>query len=169
VLLLAAGLAGAAYAIYGWAPAALVVLLEAAFFLLIAIIDLEHHLVLNRLLAPALPCCVVASLWLGTVSMRSLGLGALVGLLFYLVVALWLPGALGMGDVKLAGLIGATVGLFNLLVVIYIAILLGGIVAIGIWARTRTLRGRQIAYAPYLVIGAWFVLFHGPALLVQYW
>ncbi len=165
VLLAAWGLGWLAQRQLGWTAPALLVALEAWFLLAIAVIDLEHHLVLNRLIGPALPLFFVANLFVGSATVWSLVLGGLAGSGLLLLVALFLPGAMGMGDVKLAGLIGATVGLTNLLIALYIAILLGGIAAIVLLLRSHLQRDHHMAYAPYLVLGAWLVLFNGPTVL----
>ena len=81
-------------------------------------------------------------------------------------------GGMGMGDVKLAGLIGLTTGLSSVLVALFIAILAGGvagaIIIINGRRRHHSWRGQTMAYAPYLVIGVWVVLFDGIELLHNY-
>jgi leader peptidase (prepilin peptidase)/N-methyltransferase len=165
VLLAAWGLGWLAQTQLGWTVPALLIALEAWFLLAIAVIDLEHHLVLNRLIGPALPLFFMANLFVGSATVWSLVLGGLAGGGLLLLVALFLPGAMGMGDVKLAGFIGAMVGLTNLLIALYSAILLGGIAAIVLLLRSHLQRDRRMAYAPYLVLGAWLVLFDGPTML----
>ncbi len=165
ISLAAVGLVWLAYREVGWQPHGVLIALEACFFLAIALIDLEHHLVLNRMIGPALPLFFVANLLVGNTSAPLLLLGGLVGGGILLVIALVVPGAMGMGDVKLSGLIGVTVGLPNVLIALYVAILCGGMVAIGLWVSRRFQRNFRIAYAPYLVFGAWLVLFNGPALI----
>lgn len=172
VWLAAIGLGWFAYTRLGWTPKALLVALEAWFFLAIAVIDLEHRLVLNRMVLPAAPCILIANLLLGDVTITSILLGAAAGFGFFLVLALLAPGGMGMGDVKLAGLIGLTTGLSSVLVALFIAILAGGvagaIIIINGRRRHHAWRGQTMAYAPYLVIGVWVVLFDGIELLHNY-
>lgn len=165
ISLAAIGLVWLAYREVGWQPRGLLIALEACFFLAIALIDLEHHLVLNRMIGPALPLFFAANLLVGDTSALLLLLGGLVGGGLLLVIALVVPGAMGMGDVKLSSLIGFTVGLPSVLIALYVAILCGGLVAIVLWINKRFQRNLRIAYAPYLVLGAWLVLFNGPALI----
>ena len=159
------GLSWLAQAQLGWTPQALLLALEAWFFLAIAVIDLEHQLVPNRMVGPALPLFFTANLLLGHATFSSLLVGGVVGAGLFLIIALVVPGAMGMGDVKLTGLIGATVGLTNVLIALYIAIILGGLVAIVLVVQKRLQRNVRMAYAPYLVLGAWLVLFNGQTLL----
>lgn len=172
VWLAALALGGFAYARLGITLQALLVALEAWFFLVVAVIDLEHRLVLNRMILPAAPVILVANLLLREVTINSLLLGAAAGFGFFLVLALLAPGGMGMGDVKLAGLIGLTIGLSNIVVALFIAIFIGGIAGAAILIQNRILRrplrGQTMAYAPYLVMGVWVVLFDGIGLLHNY-
>ena len=172
VWLAAIVLGGFAYTRLGWTPKALLVALEAWFFLAIAVIDLEHRLVLNRMVFTAAPFVLVANLLLGQATITSILLGAAAGFGFFLVLALLAPGGMGMGDVKLAGLIGLTTGLSSVLVALFIAILAGGIagaiIIVNGRRRHHSWRGQTMAYAPYLVMGVWVVLFDGIELLHNY-
>lgn len=172
VWLAALALGGFAYARLGLTVQALLVAIEAWFFLVVAVIDLEHRLVLNRMIVPAAPVLLVANLWLREVTVNSLLLGAAAGFGFFLILALLAPGGMGMGDVKLAGLIGLTIGLSNIVVALFIAIFVGGIAGAAILIQNRILRrplrGQTMAYAPYLVMGVWVVLFDGIDLLHNY-
>lgn len=172
VWLLALTLGWFAYLRLGCTPKALLIAVEAWFFLAIAVIDLEHRLVLNRMLLVAAPLFFTANLLLGEVTLPAILLGAVTGFGFFLILALLSPGGMGMGDVKLAGLIGLTIGLSNVVAALFIAILVGGmagaIIVLKNYLRRRPWRGQTMAYAPYLVIGVWVVLFDGIGLLHNY-
>jgi leader peptidase (prepilin peptidase) / N-methyltransferase len=172
VWLVAVALGWFAYMRLGWTPKALLIALEAWFFLAIAVIDLEQRLVLNRMLVVAAPLIFVANLLLDEGSMTAILLGAAAGFGFFLILALLAPGGMGMGDVKLAGLIGLTTGLSNVGAALFIAIIVGGIAGavllIQNYLHHRRWRGQTMAYAPYLVIGVWVVLFDGIRLLHNY-
>lgn len=172
VWVLALALGWFAYLRLGWTPKALLIAVEAWFFLAIAVIDLEHRLVLNRMLLVAAPLFFTANLLVGEVTLTAILLGAVTGFGFFLILALLSPGGMGMGDVKLAGLIGLTTGLSNVVAALFIAILIGGIAGATILLKNylsrRPWRGQTMAYAPYLVIGVWVVLFDGIRLLHNY-
>ncbi|MBX3014639.1 MAG: prepilin peptidase [Caldilineaceae bacterium] len=149
----------------GWTPKALLVAVEAWFFLAIAVIDLEHRIVPNRMLLVAAPIVLVANLLLGELAFASLLLGAVAGFGFFLVLALLAPGGMGMGDVKLAGLIGLTTGLASVVPALFIGILAGGVASVVILLTNRLRspaeRKQTMAYAPYLVVGVWVTLLKG--------
>lgn len=166
IALTALGLAWLSWLQWGETLKALLCIVEAWFFLAILLIDLNYRLVLNRMIVPALPLFLTANWLVGTASLPSLILGGLAGFGLFLCIALVVPGAMGMGDVKLAGLIGATVGLTGVLVALYCGIMFGGIAAIVLLIRHRFQVGMRMAYAPYLVLGTWLVLFDGTRLLL---
>ncbi|MBX3014247.1 MAG: prepilin peptidase [Caldilineaceae bacterium] len=143
----------------GWAARSVAV--QAWFFLAVAVIDLEHRLVLNRMVLAALPVLLLIKLVAGFSTFTAALLGGLAGFGVFLLIALLLPGGMGMGDVKLAGLIGVATGLAGIVPALMIGIFAGGIASIVILAAHRFRRGQHMAYAPYLVIGAWVVLFTG--------
>lgn len=156
----------------GWTPKALLVAVEAWFFLAIAVIDLEHRIVPNRMLLAATPFVLLTNLLLGKMALTSILFGAAAGFGFFLILALLAPGGLGMGDVKLAGLIGLTTGLSSVLTALFIGILAGGVAGAVILLRDRFRhhlhRGQTMAYAPYLVVGVWVILLDGIQLLHNY-
>ncbi len=64
-----------------------------------------------------------------------------------------------MGDVKLAGVIGALVGFPAVFPALQVGIVFGGVAA-GLMLLTRRVgRGGTLAYAPYLVVGVALVFF----------
>ena len=113
-----------AYQHAGWNLSGLLLAIQAWFFLLIAIVDLEHRLVLNRVLLPALPAAVAFNLLTGTPSLGSALAGAVMGFVLFLILAI--VGQMGMGDVKLAGVIGLMTGFSGMLVATAICISLAG-------------------------------------------
>ena len=84
--------------------------LNCSLFLLIAIIDLKCRLVLNALIYPAAVFMLLFHSISPEKDILTALLGGAVGLPPFLLVALVRPGSMGGGDVKLAALIGLTVG-----------------------------------------------------------
>jgi leader peptidase (prepilin peptidase)/N-methyltransferase len=150
-----------AYQQAGLSVTGFILALQAWFFLAVAVIDLEHRRVLNNMLLPALPVIVLFDLITGLPSPTSALLGAFTGFALFLLLAMIRPGGMGMGDVKLAGLIGLATGFNGVVGAMMIGIVTGGLAAVIILLRNRSLRGQTLAYAPYLVLGAWAALYYG--------
>jgi len=140
----------------------------------VAVIDVEHRVIPNRILYPSLlffPVLLVVGVLTGEeVSL----IRAVIGFLAYggglLVVALISPGGMGMGDVKLAALIGLVLGAFGLsyvAVAAAVAILGGGLGAVGLLAFARASRKRAVPFGPYLAAGAVWAAFVAPR--VAHW
>jgi leader peptidase (prepilin peptidase)/N-methyltransferase len=127
----------------------------AAVLVWVAAIDLETRLLPNRIVLPATACVLAASAVLGlhAFAVHAVGCVGVFALLF--LAAAIRPGDLGMGDVKLALLLGALLGRGVLT-----ALLIGfGLVAVlGLFELARgggraALR-RQIPLGPFLAAGA---------------
>jgi leader peptidase (prepilin peptidase)/N-methyltransferase len=130
----------------------LIILLELALLLAISVVDLRQRRLPNRLLALAVLLAAGASLVWGQPPPLAAAVGGGAGLVAFWLLARARPGALGMGDVKLAGVIGLMVGFPHI-----IFALLFGMIAAGLVALTLALThspARTLAYAPYLALGA---------------
>jgi leader peptidase (prepilin peptidase)/N-methyltransferase len=144
--------------------------------LAVSAIDLERFLVPNRIVYPSL----VASLALlglagllerdGDAFVRALvGAGAASGGLFAL--ALLYPRGMGMGDVKLALLLGLYLGWLSLghvLLGLFLGFLLGSVVGIGLLVTGARGRKDHLPFAPFLAAGAVLAVLAGEPLLDLY-
>ncbi len=150
----------------GVAEAISAALLLAAFLYFAAIsvalsaIDIDVHRLPNAIVLPAYAVGAVllggsALLTADLVGLARMAAGAGVLVLFYLILALVRPGGMGMGDVKLAGVIGLFLGAIGwgpLIVGVFAAFLLGGLFGIGlmitktgkpqVWRSVRTMDAR---------------------------
>jgi leader peptidase (prepilin peptidase)/N-methyltransferase len=113
-------------------------------------VDLERRIIPNRIVVPAWIAVLLAHLaiephhWLKWV-VASFGAG-----LFFLVFALAYPAGLGMGDVKLALLIGAALG-WKVPTALFLGTLAAGIVgAIMLFKEGSSARKRSIPLGPFL-------------------
>ena len=144
----------------------------------IIFIDWEQKLILNRV---TLPAAIVALVILGFASLfpDSLILGNLllfpedkpgilsgiiagaIGFVFFLIIFLINPRGMGMGDVKLAGLIGLVTGFPLVIVALLIGIFIGGLVAIVLLLLRFKGRKDVIAYGTFLGMGPIVTLLWG--------
>lgn len=142
----------------------------AAFFcvVLVAIsaIDIEHRIVPNRIVLPAAVICLVGQTALHP--SPEWALAALGASGFLLAAALVYPRGMGMGDVKLALLLGAMLGrsVTVALMVGFVAALVPAAV-LGLRHGSKA-RKMAIPFAPFLALGAVVALFAGGAILDAY-
>jgi leader peptidase (prepilin peptidase)/N-methyltransferase len=132
--------------------------LYTTFLLTVLVIDLEHRRVLNIMVGPAVVVVLVLSLLPQTPTLQSALIGGAVGLGLFILVYLLSRGHLGMGDVKLAGLIGLMLGYPAALNALMAGIILGAVAALILLATRRATRKSTMAYAPYLALGALFTM-----------
>ena len=85
-------------------------------------------------------------------------LGGLAALAIFSLIHLARPGGMGLGDVKLAGLIGLMVGFPNILFALLLGMIAGGLAALILIIQGQN-RQQTLAYAPALAVGAWIILY----------
>jgi len=114
--------------------------------------DIRRGVVLDDVLVIALSAIVILAVSAGRVPEAALGCAAALSAMGLIFAAG--RGAMGLGDVKFAGVIGAALGAERALVAVAIAFVLGGAVAAVLLASGRVRRGQALPFAPYLAIGA---------------
>ena len=128
--------------------------------------DLEHRIVPNRVVVPAAAVVLLAQTALHpSVEWVLAGLGASV---FLFAAALAYPGGMGMGDVKLALLLGAMLGRtvpIGMMLGMVAALVPSVVLAVRHGARARKM---GIPLAPFLALGGVVALFFGHGLLDAY-
>jgi leader peptidase (prepilin peptidase)/N-methyltransferase len=98
-----------------------------------------------------------------------LGLATLGG--FYFVLAVVKPGAMGWGDVKLAGVLGLYLGYLGwgeLAVGAFLGFLFGGVVGLALMIGNRAHRKSRIPFGPFMVLGAYVAVVAGAPLAHMY-
>lgn len=156
---------GCAFA-FGLTIEAAVAAIFCAALVVVSATDFERRIVPNRVVLPA----TAAVLALQTLIKPSpeWALGALGAAGFLFLAALAYPGGMGMGDVKLALLIGAMLGR-TAAVALMLAIVLAFVPSILLFARHGSAaRKLAIPFAPFLATGAVIALFAGDRLLDAY-
>jgi leader peptidase (prepilin peptidase) / N-methyltransferase len=151
---------------FGLSGEAAVAALFCAALVAVSATDLEHSVVPNGIVLPAVAVVLVAQTLLDP-SVEWLA-AALAAAAVLIVVTLAYPGGLGMGDVKLALLLGAMLGWF-VPVALVVGLLAALVPAIVLLARHGSgARKMRIPLAPFLALGGVVALFAGHDLLDAY-
>jgi len=149
-------------------------LIYACFFIVILAIDLEHQLILDIVVYPAMALAFIFSFfWTGFSGWPAMGvlnalLGGAVGFAFMLVPFLISRGGMGGGDVFLAALIGLVVGYPLVIVALLMGILAGGVAAVCLLALGIKKRKDPIPFGPFLAAAAMVTLIWGLPILEWY-
>lgn len=141
-------------------------------FIVIGVIDLEHKLILNKIVYPTAVVALLIDAFLSPQNIIG-GLvngiiGAAIGFFFLLIVAILSRGGMGFGDVKMAGLIGLAVGFPQTIVALLLGILAGGLVAAGLLVSGVKKRKEGIPFGPFLSLGTIAALIWGNAIVNWY-
>ncbi|MBG6055651.1 leader peptidase (prepilin peptidase)/N-methyltransferase [Salinibacterium sp. CAN_S4] len=139
-------------------------------------IDLDVHRLPDRIV---LPGYLVGAVLLGAAALTVGDVGALIRLaaggaiffVFYLVLAFAYPGGMGLGDVKLAGVIGIFLGFLGweqLIVGAAAAFILGGIASAVLIIIRKAGRRSGIPFGPWMLGGAWVAIVAGSTIAGAY-
>ena len=144
-------------------------------FIIIFVIDLEHGLILNKVVYPGMVVALLLALYPWPWLTQSIGmrvayaaLGGAIGFTIFLLIALVSRGGMGWGDVKLAALIGLAAGFPMVFVAIIMAAILGGIVAVALLIARKRGRREMIPFGPFLAVAAMVTLLWGNNILSWY-
>jgi leader peptidase (prepilin peptidase)/N-methyltransferase len=144
---------GAVVLARGVGPELLLYLPFAAMLIAVADIDIEHRIVPNRILAPMAVWAVAASAVVQPDKLPELLIAGASAFSLLLLAALAHPAGMGMGDVKLAGVMGLYLGV-AVAPGLLIAFLAGSLVGIAIVLRHGPdARKRGVPFAPFLALG----------------
>jgi leader peptidase (prepilin peptidase)/N-methyltransferase len=135
----------------------------------IALIDLDHRLIPNKITLPAALAAVAIGLALKPSGVPEQLLSGAAAGGFLLVFVLAYPRGMGMGDVKLAAVLGLFLGRY-VAVAILAGVLAGTIVGAVVMARVGVERGRKTAvpFGPFLALGGVVALLAGHPVLHWY-
>ena len=148
-------------------------LLLAGVAVLLALIDLRHHLLPDRVVLPAIAAGAVLLALAGAIEgdgraiLRAL-IAAVILFVVFLVLALLAPSGLGMGDVKLAALLGLHLGWLG-----WNAVVLGAaagfvvqaVLALLLLASRRIGLKGELPFGPAMLLGAALAIGWGTAVL----
>jgi leader peptidase (prepilin peptidase) / N-methyltransferase len=160
------------FAAAAWRSTSTVDLLVTWLFLgiLVAIagIDLEHQIIPDRLTLPGIVVGFVTT-FLGTrVSWFDslLGIVALGGILVAVIILS--GGGMGGGDVKLGAMMGAFLGYKLALLALFLAVILGGLIALVLLFTGIRQRKDPIPFGPFLAMAAAVAMLGGETILTWY-
>jgi leader peptidase (prepilin peptidase)/N-methyltransferase len=168
--------AGSGASLAGSGLALVAFLYLAAISVVLALVDLDVRRLPNVIVLPAY---AVGAVLLGAAAVLTgdggallragIGAGALFAL--YLALALVKPGGMGLGDVKLAGVLGLFLGWLgweHLVVGAFAGFLFGGVFGIALLATRRARASTAVPFGPWMLLGAWVAVFAAPAVWSAY-
>jgi leader peptidase (prepilin peptidase)/N-methyltransferase len=130
-------------------------------------IDLEHYIIPNVIVLPVAAVGLVSMIAIEPGRWLELLLAGVISAAFFLLIAFVKPGGMGMGDVKLAGMMGFYLGT-SILVALFIGFLTGALAGLALMAMGRKGRKSRVPFGPFLALGGIIALLAGSRLLDLY-
>jgi leader peptidase (prepilin peptidase)/N-methyltransferase len=153
---------------YGLTIELLTITLYTTILILVTVTDLEHRLILNVVILPAIFLAVVISFVAPTGNWKLALLGGVCGFLLSYIAALLSRGGLGGGDVTLSAFLGLILGFPQILLSLIFGVCLGGVTAFLLLVTRRVGLKTYIPYGPFLTITGWIMLIWGDGIWAYY-
>jgi leader peptidase (prepilin peptidase)/N-methyltransferase len=135
----------------------------------VTLIDLDTRTIPNRITLPSAVAALAAGLLLDLEFVPEQLIAAAAAFAFFFVAAWLYPRGMGLGDVKLAGVLGLYLGR-AVAPAIFIALITGVLVGLVVIARVGQAQGRKTAvpFGPFLALGGLLAFFWGDPLVDAY-
>jgi leader peptidase (prepilin peptidase)/N-methyltransferase len=169
-----AALFAAFYARYGVSFTTLGFWYMSATLIAVFFIDLEHQIIPNRLTYPGIPVGIATALLSPHLAWSQSLLGVAAGAAVFagmavLGRALFKKESMGGGDIKLAAMLGAFLGVANILVVFILSAVIGLVISLVAMLVSPALRReRLIPFGPFLALATVVVCFFGEEIVSYY-
>ena len=137
-------------------------------FIVIGVIDLEHKLILNKIIYPMLVVVLIINAILPQPGIVNGVIGGAIGFGLLLVLAFIFRGGMGWGDVKMAALIGLVTGFPPVFVALLMGVILGGLVAGLLLLLKIKKRKESIPFGPFLSLATIATVIWGGNILNWY-
>lgn len=141
---------------------------HASLLILVAIVDLDHQLILNKITYPWAVAALGLSLVSPQLGIASSAAGGAIAFALFAAIYFVTSGGMGFGDVKLAGVVGLLVGLPLVLVALVVGVVSGGIVATALLVLGLKGRKDPVPFGVFLSTGGIVTLLWGRPLWELY-
>lgn len=140
----------------------------AAVLIAVAGIDLDHRIIPNKIVVPAAVWGIAATILFRPDNVDDGLIAGGAAFLALFLAALAYPAGMGMGDVKLAGVMGLYLG-SAVAPAMLVAFLSGSVVGVAMMAREgKGARKKGLPFGPFLALGGLVGVFAGPELVDLY-
>jgi prepilin signal peptidase PulO-like enzyme (type II secretory pathway) len=145
-------------------------ILISIFLIIIFVYDLKHYIIPDKIIYPAIIIAMIFRLFTGYgLLVTGYLLSAFIAAGFFLLIVLISRGKwMGVGDIKLAFLIGLLLGYPNTLLALFLAFLIGAIIGVGLIGLKKKTIKSELPFGPFLILGIYLALFFGEKIINWY-
>lgn len=145
------------------------VLIFISFLIMIAIIDYDHQLILDKTVVLFAAVGVIVNvLTNGSVLLLDMFMGSILGGGIFLLIAIITKGGMGGGDIKFVAALGLWFGLKLTLLTIFLSFIIGGIGSLLLLALKIKSRKDFIPFGPFISIAAFISMLYGTEIISWY-
>ena len=159
-----------AFSVIGLSTELIKALIFISFLIVIIFIDLDHQLILDKVLIWMAGAGVIINLWIGFPMPGALNmlLAAAAGGGVLLLIAVLTRGGMGGGDIKFMAVLGLWLGWPYIIIVLLLSFIIGGVA--GLALIIFKLRGRKdfIPFGPFIALAALITLLYGLDIIFWY-
>jgi prepilin signal peptidase PulO-like enzyme (type II secretory pathway) len=143
------------------------------FLIVIFVYDLKHYIIPDQVIYPAIVLAFLYNIYQFAINNQQLTINnflfAFGAAAFFLTIVLISRGKwMGVGDIKLAFLMGLFLGFPDILVALFLAFLIGAAVGLILIALGKKTLKSEVPFAPFLVTGTFLAMFFGQKLIDTY-
>ncbi|HNQ31041.1 MAG TPA: prepilin peptidase [Candidatus Woesebacteria bacterium] len=131
----------------------------------ITIIDFRHRIIPDSLQLALFVGVLIFHLGMGVLSVDLFGQALIVALPILILYLVTGGGGMGFGDVKMQMTLGLWLGLWQGLLGVYIAFLVGAAYGVMLMLLHKANRKSHIAFGPFLLFGAWMMFVWGAQIM----
>lgn len=156
------------YMIFGWSFFTVQALIGISFLLIIAFIDYDHQLILDKVLIWFAGSGVLINLFLDNITLVDMLIACLAGGGILFLIALLTKGGMGGGDIKFMAALGLWLGLKLTLLTLFLSFVIGGIGSLLLLA--FNIKGRKdfIPFGPFIAVAAFISMLYGQEIIDWY-
>lgn len=163
------------YVTLGWNLELLRALILLSFLIVIAVIDYDHRLILDKVLFAMAGAGILLRISFAILSnaaavryMVDALLGFLLGGAILYLIALISRGGMGGGDIKFAAVLGLWFGWKFILSTLFFSFLLGGVISVLLLLLKVKNRRDEIPFGPFMAAAAWISYLYGDEITYVY-
>lgn len=154
--------------ILGWNWEVIIAWTLISLFMIIFVSDVTYMLIPNKILLAYSAIFIIERLFFPLMPWWNSLVGAAVGFVLLLSIAVVSNGGMGGGDIKLFAVIGFVVGTKTVLLSFFLAILYGAAFGIAALLLRKVKRGNPIPFGPFIAVGTLTAYYCGDVILQYY-
>ncbi|AGK55087.1 peptidase A24A domain-containing protein [Bacillus sp. 1NLA3E] len=154
--------------VVGWGSELLIALTLISLFIIILVSDVAYMLIPDKVLLVFAGIFLMERLFFPLLPWWDSLLGAAIGFVVLLAIALVSKGGMGGGDIKLFALIGFVVGVKILLLAFFLSTLFGAIIGGAGMAVRIFEKGKPIPFGPFIGAGTLVAYYYGDKIIQAY-